>query len=100
MKCFLCGGKLTKERSDTTLIVFINCRKCGVVSDYYLFDRGDDLKTRLEEIQINDLDLHTEMWIQVKITLAFKLLSALDTQIKEIHEIITTDKHKKEWVRL
>ena len=54
----------------------------------------------MKQIQSNDLDLTTEMWIQVKITLANKLLAALDTQIKEIQEILTTEKHKKRWVRL
>ena len=54
----------------------------------------------MKQVQTSDLDLHTEMWVQVKITLAFKLISALDTQIKEIQEILTNDKHKKRWVRL
>ena len=54
----------------------------------------------MKQIQTDDLDLTIEMWIQVKITLANKLLAALDTQIKEIQEILTTEKHKKRWVRL
>ena len=45
-------------------------------------------------------DLHTEMWVQVKLTLCFKLLTALQKQIEEIHEILLTNKHKKKWVRL
>ena len=37
---------------------------------------------------INEIDLHTEMWIQCKITLAFKLFDALKTQVDEIEEIL------------
>jgi len=40
----------------------------------------DELKTVLET------DLHTEMWIQVKLTLCFKLFAELEKQIKEIEE--------------
>ena len=54
----------------------------------------------MKQIQTNDLDLAIEMWVQVKITLAFKLAAELQKQIDEIAEILTTDKHKKRWVRL
>jgi len=94
-KCFLCGGELTAERSHTVLIVFMTCKKCGVISDYYLIPREDDMK----QLQTNDLDLTVEMWVQVKITLAFKLAAELQKQIDEITEILTTNKHKKRWVR-
>ena len=49
----------------------------------------------MKQIQTNDLDLTVEMWVQVKITLAFKLAAELQKQIDEIAEILTTDKHKK-----
>ena len=54
----------------------------------------------MKQVQTSDLDLHTEMWVQVKITLAFKLAHELETQIKEIREILLTKKYKKRWVRL
>ena len=37
---------------------------------------------------INEIELHTEMWLQCKITLAFKLADALKTQIEEIENIL------------
>lgn len=54
----------------------------------------------MKQTQTNDLDLTTEMWVQVKITLAFKLAHELETQIKEIQEILFTKKHKKRWIKL
>jgi len=46
------------------------------------------------------IDLHTEMWLQCKITLIYKLLDALTTQIDELQEILTNKKKLKRWVRL
>jgi len=54
----------------------------------------DELKTVLET------DLHTEMWIQVKLTLCFKLFAELEKQIEEIQEILMQDQHKRKWVEL
>ena len=52
-------------------------------------------------MEINqDMDLHTEMWMQCKITLIYKLLDALTTQIDELQEILTNKKKLKRWVRL